>query len=125
MGLDDGADVGGELRVLVLAAAAAPRGEVLQASHPLLRLVESLGDRVPPPAEAAFGLAGVTVANGGGDLGDEGTAAEAGQPLGAGTDQSVERFRGGVHAAILPGEATRKQTIMSQNSTGPKSRFLG
>jgi hypothetical protein len=27
--------------------------------------------------------------------------------------------------AILPGEATRKQTIISQNSTGPKSLFLG
>ena len=68
----------------------------------MLRLVEPLGDRVPPPAEAAFGLARATVANGGGDLGDEGTAAEAGQPLGAGTDQGLERFRGGVHASDPP-----------------------
>ena len=64
---------------------------------PCSRLVQALLDGVPPPAEAAFGLAGAAVAQLGGDLGQEGTAAEAGQPPGAGTDQGVERFGGGVH----------------------------
>ena len=64
---------------------------------PRSALVQPLLDGLAPPAEAAFGLAGVAVAELGGDLGVEGPAAEAGQPSGPGTDQGVERFGGGIH----------------------------
>src|SRR5262249_54363258 len=102
MGFHDGTNVSGELRILVLAAATPARGEVLQAPHPLVRLVESLGHRVAPPAEATFGLAGVAVAQFPGDLGDEAAATESGQPTGPRTDQGVIRFRGVVHQTGPP-----------------------
>ena len=97
VGFYDGADVGGELRILVLAAAATAHREIVDTPHPLSRLVESLGDRVTTPAETTFGLAGVAVAEFPGDLGDEGAAAESGQSSGPRSNQGVERFRGGVH----------------------------
>src|SRR5438128_1491676 len=60
MGFHDRADVGRQLRVLVLAPPTASRGEVLQTPHPLMRLVQSLLDSVTSPAEASFGQSSTT-----------------------------------------------------------------
>ena len=61
---------------------------------PVLPLVESLLDGVAPPAEAAFGLAGVAAAQFGGDLGLEQAALVSGEPSGPRPDQGVEAFAG-------------------------------
>jgi hypothetical protein len=71
VGLDDGADVGRQLRVLLFAALPATRGEVLAAAHPVLPLMQSRLDGVASPAEASFGLAGDAAAQSGGHLGLE------------------------------------------------------
>ena len=102
MGLDDGADVGGQLRVLLFAALPASRGEVLQAAHPVTQLVQSLLDRLASPAEASFGLAGAAVAQFRGDLGLEQAALVSGQPSGPRTDQGVEALDGAFHDGSPP-----------------------
>src|SRR5512142_3369702 len=67
--LDDGADLGGPLRVLLFAALPAACGEVLQAADPVLSFVQSLLDRLTAPAEASLGLAGAAAAERRGHLG--------------------------------------------------------
>src|SRR5262249_14744946 len=61
-GLGEGADVPCPLGVLLLPAGPAACGEVLHAADALTQLVQALGDGVAAPAEAAFGLAGVALA---------------------------------------------------------------
>ena len=71
VGLDDGADVGGQLRVHLFAALPAPRHEVLQTSDSGVALVQPLLDGLSPPSEASLGLSGITAAQLGSDLGLE------------------------------------------------------
>src|SRR5205823_9351918 len=97
MGLDDGADVGGESWILLFAALPAARGEVLQAAHPVLLLVQSLLDRLASPAEASLDLAGATPAERGGDLGLEQAALVSGQASGPRSDQGVVLLHGDVY----------------------------
>src|SRR3954454_15725369 len=97
MGLDDGADVGGQLRVLLLAAPPAARGEVLQAADPVMRLVQPLLDGVASPAEASLGLAGAAVAEHRGHLGLEQAALVSGEATGPRPNQGVELLNGMVH----------------------------
>src|SRR4051812_14471513 len=89
MGLADGADVGGQSRVLVLDPSLAPGDEVFQAAEAGAALVQALLDGLTPPAEASLGQSGVAVAQLDGDLGLEGAASEAGQSPGSGADQGV------------------------------------
>ncbi len=105
VGLDDGADVGRQLRVLLLAALSAARREVLRAADPVVALLQSLRDGLTPPAEATFGLAGVAAAQFGGDLGLEGTALVSGEPSGPGPDQGVEARDGVFHEGPPDSEA--------------------
>src|SRR5436305_1471360 len=97
MGLDDGADVGGESWILLFAALPAARGEILQAAHPVLLLVQPLLDRLTSPAESALGLAGAAVAERRSDLGLEQAALISGQASGPRSDQGVILLRGDVH----------------------------
>ena len=97
VGLDDGADVGGQLRVLLLAALPAARGEVLQAADAVMALVQPLLDGLASPAEAAFGLAGVAAAQFRGDLGLEQAALVSGEPSGPRADQGVDVLDGVFH----------------------------
>src|SRR5438046_561454 len=92
MGLDDGADVGGQLRVLLLAALPAACGEVLPAAEPAVQLMQPRRHGVASPAEAAFGPAGIAAAECGGDLGLEEAALVSGEPPGGGADQGVAAF---------------------------------
>jgi hypothetical protein len=82
VGLDDGADVGGQLRVLVFATLSAASGEVLQAADPVMAFLQSLLDGLASPSEASLGLAGVGGAEFDGDLGLEGAALVAGKATG-------------------------------------------
>ncbi len=97
MGFHDGADIGRQLRVLVLAARPAACGKILQTADALLRLVQSFLDRLMPPAEAAFGFAGAAVAEFGGDLGEEQPSRVSGQALGTGTKQVIHSGSGRGH----------------------------
>src|SRR4051794_3674615 len=97
MGLNDGADVGGESGVLLLAALPATRGEVLQATDAVMLLVESLLDRLASPAEAVLGLAGVAAAECRDDLGLERAALVSGEPSGPRPNQGVILLDGDFH----------------------------
>src|SRR3954470_19326073 len=99
MGLDDGADVGGQSRVLVFAAPSAARREVLQAADPVLLLVQPLLDRVASPAEASLGLAGAAAAEHGSDLGLEQAALVSGEAPGPGPDQGVVLLNRVIHSS--------------------------
>jgi hypothetical protein len=85
--LDDGSDLPGQLRVLVLAAAAAPRAEVLQAVQAGVSFVHALLEGLSSPAEAALGLARTAVTECQADLGLESAALKAGEAMGAGAKQ--------------------------------------
>src|SRR5512135_3016641 len=89
MGFDDGADVGGQLRVLLLATLPAARGEVLQAAQAVLQFVQTLLHRLPAPAEASLGLAGAAAAQRRGHLGLEQAALVSGEASGPRPDQGV------------------------------------
>ncbi len=82
MRLDDCADVGGQLRVLVFAALSAASREVFQAADPVMAFLQSLLDGLASPSEASFGLSGVAAAEFGGDLGLEGAASVSGEAAG-------------------------------------------
>src|SRR3954468_18129374 len=97
MGLDDVADVGGQSRVLLLAAPAAARGEVLRAAQAASPFVQPLLDRLTAPAEASLGLAGAAAAQRRGDLGLEQTALVSGKAPGSRPDQGVIWLNGVVH----------------------------
>src|SRR5512135_1648472 len=100
------------------AALSAARREVLQASDPVVALVESLLDGLTPPAEASFGLAGVAAAQFGGDLGQERAALVSGEPSGPGTDQGIEAFDGVSHQGCPPGPRDGDRLIESLASSG-------
>src|SRR3954453_7766579 len=89
VGLDHGADVGGQLRVLDLARDGALGGEVLDAAQAGAGLVQARLDGVPPPAEAALGGAGAATTEGVGDLGLEQAALVPPEALGRRADQVV------------------------------------
>ena len=97
MGFHDRADVGRQLRVLVFAPPSASRGEVLQTAHPLMRLVQSLLDRVASPAEASFGQSGTAAAQFRSHLGLEQAALVSGQSSRPRTKQGVEVVCGAFH----------------------------
>src|SRR5512142_1059115 len=97
VGLDDGADIGGQLWVLLLAALPAARGEVLQALHAVLLFVQSLLDRLASPAEASLDLAGAATAERRGDLGLEQAALVSGEASGPRPNQGVILLNGVVH----------------------------
>ena len=103
MGLDDGADVGGQSRVLVLAALPAARGEVLQAADAVMALVQPLLDGLAPPAEASLGLAGVAAAELGGDLGLERAALVSGERLAPERIKASRRSTESSMRVALPG----------------------
>src|SRR5579871_2290607 len=69
--LDEGADVRGQPRVLVLAALLSLGSEVLHAADAPLGLVQPRLHGIAAPAEAAFGLAGAALTQLGGNFGHE------------------------------------------------------
>src|SRR5512144_2932703 len=87
MGLDDGADVGGQLWILLFAALPAACGEILQAADPMLEFVQSLVDRLASPAEASLSLAGAAAAQRRGHLGLEQATLVSGEASGSRPDQ--------------------------------------
>src|SRR3954447_19303740 len=97
MGLDEGADVGGQLRVLLFAARPAAGGEVLQAADAGPLFVQSLLDRLPAPAEAALSLSGAAVAQHRGHLGLEQTTLVSREAPGPRSNQGVVLRDGDVH----------------------------
>src|SRR3954447_13589627 len=80
LGLDDGADVVGQSRVLPFARLSGSRGEFLQEADPVASLVQPLLDDLAPPTETPLGLAGAAAAQFGGDLGHVRSALASGQP---------------------------------------------
>ena len=102
MGFHDRADVRRQLRVLVFAPPTASRGEVLQAAHPLMRLVQSLLDRLASPAEAPFGQSGTAAAQFRSHLGLEQAALVSGQSSRPRTKQGVEALDGPFHDGCPP-----------------------
>src|SRR5512135_502766 len=97
VGLDDGAEIGGQVWVLLLAALPAARGEVLQAPHAVLLFVQSLLDRLASPAEASLDLAGAATAERRGHLGLERAALVSGEASGPRPNQGVILLNGVVH----------------------------
>src|SRR5512135_835534 len=97
VGLDDGAEIGGQVWVLLLAALPAARGEVLQAPHAVLLFVQSLLDRLASPAEASLDLAGAATAERRGHLGLEQAALVSGEASGPRPNQGVILLNGVVH----------------------------
>src|SRR3954466_13052436 len=95
MGFDDGADVGGQLRVLLFAPLPAPRGEVLQAAQAVLQFVQTLLHRLAAPAEASLGLSGAAAAKRRGHLGLEQASLVSGEASSPGSDQGIV-LRGGI-----------------------------
>src|SRR5215471_779493 len=112
MGFDDGADVGGQLRVFLFAALPAARGEVLQAAQAVLPFVQSLLDRLTAPAEASLGVAGAAAAQRRGDLGLERAALVSGEASGPRTDQGVVLLNGVFHH----GGPARGETMTDQEA---------
>ena len=106
MGFDEGADVGGQLRVLLFAALPAACGEVLQAAQAVPQFVETLLNRLASPAEASLGLAGAAAAQRRGHLGLEQAALVSGEASGSRPDQGFE-LRDGVVHQDGPAEARR------------------
>src|SRR5512135_969180 len=90
VGFHDRADVGRQLWVLLFAASSASPGEVLPATHPVTKFVQSRLDGVASPAEASFGLAGATAAEFGGHLSQEQSALVSREASGPRPDQGVE-----------------------------------
>src|SRR5512135_1026177 len=126
MGLDDGANVSRQAWVLLFATLSAPRGEVLQATHPVMKLVQSRLDRIASPAEASFGLAGVTAAQFGGDLGQEQAALMSGQPSGSRPNQGLEARDGVFHGVAQPdGRAVINRPRVSHHPAGQDSSGRG
>ena len=126
MGLDDGADVGRQLRVLLLAALPAPRGEVLQAAHAVMLLVQSLLDRLASPAEAVLGLAGVAAAQCRGHLGLEQAALVSGEPSGPRPNQGVVLLDGVFHhSGPARGETVTDRPRSAHHSGGQDSSVWG
>src|SRR5512135_165234 len=97
VGLDDGAEIGGQVWVLLLAALPAARGEVLQAPHAVLLFVQSLLDRLASLAEASLDSAGAATAERRGDLGLERAALVSGEASGPRPNQGVILLNGVVH----------------------------
>src|SRR5487761_2795133 len=97
MGFRNCADVGSQLWVLVFAPLTASRREVLQAAHPLLRLVQSLLDSVASPAEAPFGQSSTATAQFRCHLGLEQAAFVAGESSRPRTEQRVVLVCGAFH----------------------------
>src|SRR4249920_379218 len=97
MRVDKRTDVGGPLRILLFAALPAARDKVLQAAHPVLPFVQSLRDRLAPPAEASLGWAGAAAAQRRDHLGLEQAALGSGEVSGPRSDQVVILFHGVVH----------------------------
>src|SRR5205823_8946804 len=97
VGLDDGADVGRQLWILLFAALPAPCGEVLQAADAVLLLEEPLLDRRASPAEAVLSLSCVAAAQGRDDLGLEQAALVSGQTSGPRPNQGVVLLDGVFH----------------------------
>src|SRR6202044_332440 len=67
---------------------------------PLLEFLQALGNGLPSPAEAAFGLAGVTRAELQGDLGEEETPLVTTQAVGGCLQQGIVAFVEGFHADV-------------------------
>ena len=80
--LNNLANIGRQLRVLVFAPLSGACGEVFQASDPVVAFLQSLLDGLTSPSEASFGLASTALAEFGGDLGLERAALVSGKTLG-------------------------------------------
>lgn len=99
-------------------ASPAARGEVLQAAHPVTKLVPSLLNRVASPAAASFGQAGAAAAEFGGHLGQEQSALRSGQPAGSRPDQDVEARDGVWDHGGTPWWRDGRQSAQSLASVG-------
>ena len=95
--LHDRADVCRQLRVLVFAPPTTARDEVFQTTHPFVRLVQPLLDRVAGPTEASFGQSGAAVAQLCGHLSLKQAALVTGQSSRPRTKQGVVVVHGAVH----------------------------
>src|SRR5205823_14979979 len=126
VGLDDGADVGRQLRVPLFAALAAARGEVLQAADAVMPLVPSLLDRLASPTEASFGLAGAAAAQLHGDLGLEQAALVSRKAPGPRPNQGIV-LRDGVvhHDGPARGETVTDRPRNARHSGGQDSSVRG
>ena len=115
MRLDNHADVGGQLGVVLCAALAALGGEVLPAAHPGAQLMGSLLHRSASPAEAAFGQAGAAAAECEGDLGLKESALVTGEASGSGANQGVEAIAGVVHGGgpTVPNRRDESHALLS------------
>src|SRR3989442_1510978 len=102
MGIHDRADVGRQLRVLVLAPPSTSRGEVLHTAHPLESLVQSFLNRLTTPAETSFGQSSTAAAQLRSHLGLEQAALVSGQSSRPGTKQGVEVVCGAFHVVSPP-----------------------
>src|SRR5262245_3092038 len=113
--LDDGADVGGQLRVPDFARDGTLGGEVLDTADAGAGLVQALLDAVATPAEAALGGAGAATTKGVGDLGLEQAALVPPESLGRRANQAVVLLAWIVH----PGYPSVRWSDTLSNESGP------
>src|SRR5882724_9477744 len=102
MGLDDRADVGGQLGVLLLCGSVAFGFEVLDATDATAGLLQPRSDRFAPPAKAGFGGTRVTATQSRGDFGLEQAALVALQAARRRTDQALVLLCRGGHGKLPP-----------------------
>ena len=103
----------------------AARGEVLQAAHAVLLLVQSLLDRLASPAEAVLGLAGAAAAQCRGHLGLEQAALVSGQPPGPRPNQGVVLLDGVFHHSGPARGETVTEPRSAHHPGGQDSSVLG
>src|SRR5262249_22172713 len=109
--LDDGTNVLRPSGVFLFPARSATSGKVLHAADALPQLLQALADGLASPAEAAFGLAGIAVAQGKCNFSQEEAALVAAQPPGCGLQHGVvtlaesfhDGFSGITAGLTLPG----------------------
>src|SRR5512135_3215081 len=118
MGLDKGAVVGRQLRVLLFAASSAARGEILPATHPVTKLVESRLDGVASPTEASFSLSSTAAAEFGSHLGLEQAALISRELSGTRSKQGVEVLGGFVDHGGTSWRQDRDGSTQSLASSG-------